>query len=197
MNKRSISLFVVIAFAAGIAGGMISAGFFRLLPVEDKKHKNIIVAHEIHLVDEEGRERWVLSISRDGEPSLTFVNKNGWAPMAMGINKEGLPFLNMILEPGQKEGPSLVMMDSRMDPRIHLGLSEDGEPQLCFLDHGGKTRLALGSAELPNPLTGAVEKRPSSSIALFDEYGQVLWSAPEFKPLAVHLSSAPFYLPPH
>jgi len=190
VNKLYYALLVVLALLSGIAGGMVSTRFLQHPPEENRRHRNIIVAQEIHLVDEEGRERWVLAISKDGEPTLTFVNKNGWAPMAMGINKEGLPFFNMVLEPNQIGGPSLVLMDSRMNSRALLGLSEDGEPHLAFLDHNGQKRLVLGGTEFPNPVTGLDEKRPCSSIALFDEQGKVLWSAPEFKPLPVRLSAA-------
>jgi hypothetical protein len=141
-------------------------------------------------VDEEGRDRWVLNLSKDGEPTVTYVNKNGWAPMAIGINKEGLPFFNMVLEPSRKGGPSLIMMDSQMKSRALLGLSDKGEPHLSLLDEKGQTRLALGSAEFTNPLTGLREKRACSSIVLFDKDGKVLWSAPEVKLLPVILSSA-------
>jgi hypothetical protein len=190
LKKLHNLLFVVIALAAGLVGGMLSTRVFRDLPEENRHPRNIIVAHEFHLIDEVGRERWVLTMSKDGEPTLTFVNRSGWAPMAMGINKEGLPFFNMVLEPNQKGGPSLILMDSRMHTRALLGLSDDGEPHLSFLDHNGQERLALGGTEFPNPLTGLQEKRPSSSITLFDEQGKVLWSAPEFKPLEVKLSAA-------
>lgn len=190
MKKSHYALLLVLALLSGLGGGVISTTFLRDPPKEDLHLRDIIVAHEIHLVDEEGRERWVLAISKDGEPTLTFVNKSGWAPMAMGINKEGLPFLNMVLEPGQKGGPSLVMMDSRMNGRALMGLSEEGEAQLSFLDQFGQRRLAMGSTEFSNPLTGLPEKRPCSSITLFDEQGKVIWSAPESKPLPVKLSSS-------
>jgi hypothetical protein len=189
LSKIRYFLFVVIALAAGIAGGMVSQRFLQPSPREDGELKNIIVAHEFHLVDEEGRDRWVLNLSKDGEPTVTFVNQNGWAPMAIGINKEGLPFFNMVLEPNRKGGPSLIMMDSQMKSRALLGLSEEGEPHLSLLDETGQKRLALGSAEFTNPLTGLPEKRPCSSIVLFDEDGKVLWSAPEVKLFPVTLSS--------
>jgi hypothetical protein len=190
LNKLRYLLLVAVALTAGIAGGMISTRFLQGFSEEDIHHRNIVVAHEFHLVDEEGKQRWLLTVSKDGEPALTFVNKSGWAPMAMGINREGVPFFNMVLEPNQSGGPSLVLMDSRMKSRALLGLSKEGEPQLAFLDHAGQRRLAMGCAEFPNPLTGVQEKRPCSSITLFDEQGKVLWSAPEFKPLPITLSSA-------
>jgi hypothetical protein len=183
-------LFVVIALAAGVIGGMLSNKFLQPEPEQGKNLKNIIVAHEIHLVDDEGRERWVLALSREGEPHVTFVNRHGWAPMAMGINKEGLPFFNMVLEPNQKAGPSLIMMDSQMNSRALLGLNLDGEPYLTFLDKSGQNRLVMGSTEFADPLTGLHEKRQCSSIILFDETGRILWSAPELKSFPVKFSSS-------
>jgi hypothetical protein len=190
LNRLYYSLFVVIALAAGVIGGMLSNKFLQQEPEQGKNLKNIIVAHEIHLVDDEGRERWVLTLSKEGEPHVTFVNKNGWAPMAMGINKEGIPFFNMVLEPNQKAGPSLIMMDSQMNSRALLGLNRDGEPYLTFLDQNGQNRLAMGSTDVANPFTGLNEKRPCSSIILFDENGKVLWSAPGLKPLPAKFSCA-------
>ena len=190
MNKRDYLLVVVIALAAGIAGGMVTHRFLVPSAREDKELKNIVVAHEFHLVDEEGRDRWVLNLSKHGEPTVTFVNQNGWAPMAIGINKEGLPFFNMVLEPHSKGGPSLILMDSQMKRRALLGLNKEGEPHLSLLDETGQKRLALGSAEFTNPLTGLLEKRACSSIVLFDEDGKVLWSAPDVKLFPVTLSSA-------
>jgi hypothetical protein len=58
------------------------------------------------------------------------------------------------------------------------------------LDGNGQKRLALGSVEFTNPLTGVTEKRACSSIVLFDEDGKMLWSAPELKLLPVTLSSS-------
>lgn len=196
MSRIQYAFLVLAALVCGFFGGTLSNLFLQAPPEDDKGHKNIIVAQEFHLVDHEGRERWVLNLSKDGEPSLTFVNKNGWAPMAMGINQEGLPYFNMVLEPGRKGGPSLILMDSRMKSRALLGVRGDGEPHLSLLDQNGIERLSLGSTEFPNPLTGIVEKRPLPSITLFDESGKPLWSAPESRPLPLKLSSAGMHQPP-
>jgi len=181
LSKLRFFLFVVIAVAAGVAGGLVSNAILQSSAKENGELKNIVVAHEFHLVDEEGRDRWVLNLSKNGEPSFTFVNQNGWAPMAIGINEEGFPFFNMVLEPNRKGGPSLIMMDSQMNSRALFGLNEEGEPHLSLLDEKGQKRLALGSAEFTNPLTGVPERRACSSIVLFDEEGNLLWSVPEVK----------------
>lgn len=181
MSKLRYLFLLVIALVAGFAGGLAANTFFPPPAGEDKALKHIVVAHEFHLVDEEGRDRWVLNLSKNGEPSFTFVNQNGWAPMAVGINEQGFPFMNMVLEPDREGNTSLIMMDSRMRSRTVVGLSGDGEPHLSLLDENGQKRLALGSAEITNPLTGAPERRSCSSIVLFDEDGEVLWSVPEVK----------------
>jgi hypothetical protein len=190
LRKNHFFLWLVIALFGGVIGGMVSNWFLHPGPEQSKDLREIVVAHEIHLVDDEGRDRWVLNLSREGEPHVTFVNRNGWAPMAMGINGQGLPFLNMVLEPNQKAGPSLIMMDSHMNSRALLGLNRDGEPYLTFLDQTGQNRVAVGSIEVVNPLTRLHEKRPCSSVILFDEKGEVLWSAPDMKFLPVNLSFA-------
>ena len=45
-------------------------------------------------------------------------------------------------------------------------------------DASGNTRAVLGSTVLETTQTGAVEKRPPSSLVLFDKNGKVIWSAP-------------------
>jgi hypothetical protein len=182
-------IMVAVAFAAGLVGGILSSTWLAG-PQQETGSKPVVVAREFHLVDEHGKDRWVLKLSMDGEPNITFINKNGWAPMAMGVNKSGLPYFNMVLEPEKKAGPSIVLMDNQIRNRALLGLDGEGRPYLTFLDPSGRLRAALGSAELVNPATGLKEKRPTSSLVLMDEYGEVVWSAPDFTTLTVQRSSA-------
>jgi hypothetical protein len=184
-------LMVMVAFAAGLVGGMLSSMWLRSDGTKVQQEpgpKTVVVANEFHLVDDHGKDRWVLKLSMDGEPNITFINKNGWAPMAMGVNKSGLPYFNMVLEPRKKAGPSFVLMDSQIRNRALLGLDGEGHPYLTFLDQTGQVRAALGSAELINPATGLREKRPSSSLVLMDEQGEVVWCSPEFTTLTVQRS---------
>ena len=189
--NRQFILLVVLALFAGLVGGVLAGRVFFVAPAavkDDEGLKKVVVAHEFHLVDADGRDRWVLNLSKDGEPNFTFINKNGWAPMAVGVNKEGLPFFNMVLEPSKDKGPALILMDSDMKKRALLGLERDGGPYLNLLDHNGQVRVALGCAEITNPLTGLKERRPCSSIILFDERGKIVWSAPGLPPIPVRLS---------
>ena len=181
MEKRQYIFMLALALIAGAIGGGLAGKVFwkRAQAPEDLELKKVIVANEIHLVDHAGKARWVLAFSKEGEPSVTFVNKEGWAPMAMGVNKNGFPFFNMILQPLKGGGPSLTLMDGRMKNRAVLGLWEDGEPYLSLRDRNGQVRATLGSTDLKHPLTGANIRSPCSSLVLFDEEGKIIWSAPQ------------------
>ncbi|MBU2497712.1 MAG: hypothetical protein KKE57_02315, partial [Proteobacteria bacterium] len=184
-------LLVVLALLAGLVGGGLSARFVFLKPAavqQDEGLKKVVVAHEFHLVDPDGRDRWVLKLSKDDEPNITFINKNGWAPMAIGVNKNGSPFFNMVLEPAKGEGPSLILMDSDMKNRAILGLERDRGPYLNLLDENGQVRVALGRSEITNPISGQKEERPCSSIILYDEQGEIIWAAPRLPAMPVLFS---------
>ena len=181
MGKKSYAVMLILALIAGVIGGALSIKILwrQQETPEDSAMKKVLVANEIHLVDHQGKARWVLAFSKNGEPSVTFVNKDGWAPMAMGINRHGFPFFNMILQPGKGGGPSLTLMDGRMKNRAVLGLLENGEPYLTLLDRNGQVRATLGSTVIRDSMTGSSVRRPFSSLVLFDEKGKIIWSAPQ------------------
>jgi hypothetical protein len=180
LNKHHFIIAAVIALMAGFVGGTMSDKLLKAAQTspEQEELTRVIVATEIHLVDEQGRERWILKLSKDGEPAMTFINRSGWAPMALGLNKAGLPYYNMVLEPHKGGGASFALLDSEMRSRARLGLREDGEPYLSLMDPNGQVRANLGSIDFRNPLTGRTEKRSSSSLMLFSENGRILFSAP-------------------
>ena len=181
---------MILSLVAGVIGGALSSKIFwrQEEKPEDLELRKVIVANEIHLVDRQGKARWVLAFSKDGEPSVTFVNKDGWAPMAMGVNRYGFPFFNMVLQPRKGGGPSIALMDGRMKNRAVLGLWEDGEPYLTLLDRSGQVRATLGSTILRDSLTGSSIRRPSSSLVLFDEDGKIIWSAPQHRVRPIQFS---------
>lgn len=190
MGKKPYVVMLILALIAGVIGGVLSSKIFSRQDEtpEDAELRKVIVANEIHLVDQDGKARWVMAMSRDGEPSVTFVNKDGWAPMAMGVNRNGFPFFNMILQPGKGGGPSLALMDGTMKNRAVLGLWEDGEPYLRLSDRNGQVRATLGSTVLRDSVTGASIRRPCSSLVLFDEEGEIIWSAPQHVVRPIQLS---------
>jgi hypothetical protein len=189
MSKRQYIFILAFAFIGGGVGGALSGMLLveRLAP-KGQELKKVLVANEYHLVDDEGRERWVLALSKEGEPNITFVNTRGWAPMSIGINRDGFPFFNMILEPFGNGGPSLLIMDSNLRNRVLLGLRENGEPSLTLSDHNGQMRAILGGMELKNPLTGTIEERSISSLVLLGEDGRIIWSSPQAAALPLQAS---------
>jgi len=190
MGKKPYIVILILSLVAGVIGGALSSKILwrQAETPEDLELKKVIVANEIHLVDEHGKARWVLAFSKDGEPSVTFVNKDGWAPMAMGVNRYGFPFFNMVLQPRKGGGPSIALMDGRMKNRAVLGLWEDGEPYLTLLDRSGQVRATLGSTILRDSLTGSSVRRPCSSLVLFDEDGKIIWSAPQHRVRPIQFS---------
>jgi hypothetical protein len=181
LNKNHFIVVATIALVAGFAGGTMSDKLLRAAESspEQEELTGVIVATEIHLVDEQGQERWILKLSKDGEPAMTFINRSGWAPMALGLNKAGLPYYNMVLGPHKGGGLSFTLLDREMRSRAALGLRQDGEPYLSLMDPSGQVRANLGSIDFRNPLTGRREKRSSSSLVLFGEDGRILFSVPQ------------------
>jgi hypothetical protein len=201
LNKMHYIIVATIALMAGLLGGTMSDRLIRAAESgqEEGELTRVIVASEIHLVDDQGKERWILRLSKDGEPAMTFINKSGWAPMALGLNKTGSPYYNMVLEPRNGGGPSFVMLDSDMKSRAALGLRENGDPYLSFIDPSGQVRANLGSIDFRNPLTGKKEKRSSSSLVLFGEDGRILFSVPQLSLLPAraiaHFKGSPYRVP--
>ena len=182
MNKNHYIWVAALALVAGFIGGTLSSKLFTPGPKDSREDGNfnrVIVASEIHLVDAETKDRWVLKLSKDGEPDMTFISKNGWAPMGLGLNRTGHPYFSMVPESGKGGGPCLALLDREMRNRAVLGLREDGIPYLSLIDPNGQVRANLGGMDFKNPLTGMGEKRPPSSLLLFGETGEILFSAPE------------------
>jgi hypothetical protein len=74
--------------------------------------------------------------------------------------------------------PALALFDAQGRARATLGVLPDGRPGLTLADAQGTERAILGATELKTIRTGVVERRPKSSLVLFDANGTVLWRAP-------------------
>ena len=80
MGNKQYILIIILSLAAGLIGGFFSNRFLFLGPMDsqnDINSKSVIVANEFHLVDEDGKDRWVLKLSSASEPNITFINNNG------------------------------------------------------------------------------------------------------------------------
>jgi hypothetical protein len=71
----------------------------------------------------------------------------------------------------------MSVSDSIGRERINLGTQADHTAFTLF-DEAKVPRTTIGSSSLISTKTEIVERRPVSSIVLFDKEGKVLWSAP-------------------
>ena len=75
--------------------------------------------------------------------------------------------------------PSLVLINTGKGAvRLSTNVGGSNGPTLRLSDSNFRERLVLGRISLRNPRTGSTEIRALSSIVLFDEEGNAVWSAP-------------------
>ena len=74
-------------------------------------------------------------------------------------------------------GASLNIEGYRMGGAVSIRASTLGDTYMT-LDEKGSTRVILGHTTLVHPRTEVKEKRPLSSMVLFDQEGKTIWKAP-------------------
>ncbi len=79
---------------------------------------------------------------------------------------------------GKKDESWVLQLADAHRGRAQLAVGSDGAPSLKFSDETGIVRAALGHTSLTTTLTGAIERRPASSLVLLDKDGTVVWKAP-------------------
>lgn len=134
-----------------------------------------------------GNTQFLLSLDANAKPSLGLYDKGERTIARLGdydgkrgliiFDKDSLAGASLVTSFGG-EGPGLFLLDKKGEIRTDLRLQADGEPRLELTDETNKTRAVLGHTELETTRTGSVEKRPASSLVLFDKEGKVIWSAP-------------------
>jgi hypothetical protein len=198
-RKKYISL-VVLALAAGLAGGMASSWFFssQLVFAKEATKKaeeispelRVIMAREINLLGLDRKPRIKLAVDQNGEPGLHFYNDKGRYRAGFSVG-QGTPSLTMRDKSGLRlqiglmrltstgdEWPTILLMDNKGVERAILTLDIEGRPHLALKNAKGNNRVVLGFADLKHTQTGVIEKRPLSSLVLFNEKGNVIWQAP-------------------
>lgn len=75
------------------------------------------------------------------------------------------------------EGDSLTLTGSSILARAELSV-ESGRPVFKLYDENNIVRAALGAVEIEVIRTGELRDRTESSLILFDNDGEVIWSAP-------------------
>lgn len=128
-------------------------------------------ARQFILEDENGHTRAVLAVSKDGT-ALELLDEND-TPRAQ----------LMVI----KEGPTLTLRDEKGRPRIQLAcavgrpglslFSEEGIPyaQLALSRNGWPGLTLYDEYNTPRAILGVSKEGPA--LALFDEKGNLIWSA--------------------
>ncbi len=170
MKSMQYVLMLALSIISGFLGGALSVWF--LMPqsvlAQDGPQK-LIEAQEFRVVDSKG----IVRISLD-EKGLDFLSDGEWS---VSLTRRSLRFQKTgSIEWGEYR-PSGMMATTEDRFGFSLMLAPTGGASLRLVDHG-IIRAALGTIELIQTDTGSTEIRAPSSLVLFDEKGNGVWSAP-------------------
>lgn len=119
--------------------------------------------------DSKERMRIELSLIEFGESSenVDYMEKRGFHVPSQ-------------FRPEENVWSRLAFRDAHSKPLVFLEVDNDrtdGNPRLTLVDKNG-AKAVLGHTKLKNSQTGVVERRPASSLVLFNKDRKVIWSAP-------------------
>ncbi len=190
MNRKDLSIVVIVAVVAGLIGGAVISTLFQTGLVsaqESPKLQKVIMAEEFVVISEPGKGYANLKASPNG---VTLYLSYGDGPNAtISASPDGvlLYLTNTPLETSssnivltlRKDGEAFLSMNGkRGEEQVYLTTGKDGSPFIRLKDVNGRTRTVLGNTSFVHPQTGVVERRPPSSLVLFNEKGNVIWKAP-------------------
>jgi len=175
MSKKQYSLMLVLALVAGLVGGVVSSQFLvgQTVWAEKKaKPQKVIEAQKFVLRNAKGNIRAELAIHTLGVKNyegvgLYLYDKKGGTRVELKLVDE-LPMLGFF-DPTAEIG---------FKNRVYLFVRPNSMPTLILRDESSNNRTILGYTEVKDAVTGVVEKRPPSSLVLFNEKGNAIWQAP-------------------
>ena len=91
------------------------------------------------------------------------VDKDGKLRSSLSLDSDG--------------NPSFFLYDKTEKGGIVLGTDPNGS-SVRVLDENGNQRAVLGTTDLKKSRSGNIEKRPLSSLVLFDKNRDVIWKSP-------------------
>ena len=185
MTPKQFCMLVFVSAASAFAGGLLGSRLF-LAPtaLAQSGRVKLIEAEEFRLVEKDGKPCGRFQVDKNGRPGVFLFDKHGEVRAVLGVLPNGSPHLALSDRRGEvrvtlaifsDERSALVLSDGDRTPRVSLTVQSDGAPSLGLSDREGKTRAVFGVA--PADLT-RVRHRSESSVALLDQEGKVLWSAP-------------------
>jgi len=164
VTSKQFLLTLSVAVISGVLGGALSVWF--LMPqsvLAQGEVPKVIKAQQFLVVDQDGNVRANLGAS-ERETHLSLLDEKNQTRVLLSVH-EGNPALILLHNDASTLGVPMTLF-TKVGPSIQL---YDSENQL---------RTALGSIYLKNTGTGSTEIRAPSSLVLFDEKGNVVWSAP-------------------
>ncbi len=190
MNRKESGIVVVVALVAGFVGGAMSGPLFQSV---------LAIAQETPLrakvIEAELITTKVLSVLKDGK-QVVFLGAVGDGAQ-LQLDSTGGSFINMssdgmraslglfwnvkheeISHIGLSTSKSGTILSSSKGPAETIWANNNDGTAYFALTGKGKTRAVLGNTELKRTRTGVIEKRPLSSLVLFNEDGNVTWKAP-------------------
>ncbi len=145
-----------------------------------QSQSSTLSARRIAVVDQNGRDRIILSFDTNNHPAIWLRDDAGKDRMFIGFGKEvGRPLIGLNDEAGrlrlsmgfsiERNSPQVVLLDEGGKQRGFLGFAASGAttPQLNLADERGTDRIYLGWSTAEKPV-----------VLLSDEAGKTLWSAP-------------------
>jgi len=203
MNRKQFIFTLLLALLSGLIGGVLSIWF--LMPpsvLAQGEPQKVITAEEFRLVDQQGLTKMELrtilgsaKLVLYGEnPEMRMVDDTGamrvrFNPLLLimsaynnefGIDLRGL--LSPVLTLRSVGGSSTMVLRSNIFSLIgekgRIQIDSLAGPSVSLSDVNDRLRARIGEIELKHPRTGSTEIRAPSSLVLFDEEGNVVWSAP-------------------
>ena len=92
------------------------------------------------------------------------------------VDKQGKILAALAISSSSNE-PFFIINGKDGKHRIMLNIDE-GNAQVILKDNDAQTRLILGTSEVTSRVKGTIEKRPPSSLVMFNQDGKLVWSAP-------------------
>jgi hypothetical protein len=140
----------------------------------------------LRFLDRGGKVRSEINLTRTGDPVIILRNERGGVIASLtGTDKNGTELILMdekglprIVQNINRNGTNVSFFDEAGKVRAGLGLKNNGDPSLVFLDEKMKNRVKLGYVDSMITDKKSKETKTISSLALFDKDGKVLWKAP-------------------
>jgi hypothetical protein len=145
-----------------------------------QSQSSTIQGHRIAVVDQNGKDRIILSFDTNNRPAIWLRDDQGKDRLFIGFGKEvGRPLVGFNDDAGrlrlslgfsvERNTPQLVLLDENGKQRGFLGFAAPGDatPQLDLADDHGTDRIYLGWSTSEKPV-----------MLVSDDTGKTLWSAP-------------------